>query len=151
MSILVDTNILLRAAEPSSTQHRECVDALQRLTEAKADQVVCAQVLIEFWVAATRPVSVNGLGMGAAEAKATLDDFLRTSRCLTEPPDIAARWRDVVTRYSVLGKQAHDARIVAIMGAHGISRILTLNVGDFSRYPHLDVTTPEQVLLGQYP
>src|SRR5437660_11835663 len=93
MAILVDTNILLRTAEPSSAQHRECVDALQRVTEAKADQVVCAQVLIEFWVAATRPVSVNGLGMGAAEAKATLDDFLRTSRCLTEPPDIAARWK----------------------------------------------------------
>jgi predicted nucleic acid-binding protein len=34
----------------------------------------------------------------------------------------------------VLGTQLYDARLVAAMLAHGIDRILTFNVADFSRY-----------------
>ena len=32
------------------------------------------------------------------------------------------------------GKQAYDARLVAVVKVHGIGRILTFNVGDFNRY-----------------
>jgi len=34
----------------------------------------------------------------------------------------------------VLGAQVYNARLVAAMLAHGINRILTFNVADFSRY-----------------
>jgi predicted nucleic acid-binding protein len=146
MPILLDTNILLRIAEPTAVSHRECVDAVQRLVISNSEPIVCAQILIEFWVVATRPTLVNGLAMDVAEARSTLDDFGRLSRCLPEPPDMARRWREVVEQHLVLGKEAHDARIVALMLAHGIDQLLTLNTMDFARYPHLKCLTPSAVL-----
>jgi predicted nucleic acid-binding protein len=32
-----------------------------------------------------------------------------------------------------MGVQVHDARIVAVMNVHGVTHLLTLNGGDFSR------------------
>jgi predicted nucleic acid-binding protein len=55
-------------------------------------------------------------------------------------PDTAAvheHWRRLVVEYRVSGRQVHDARLVAVMLAHGILRLLTLNVGDFERYGSL--------------
>jgi hypothetical protein len=48
----------------------------------------------------------------------------------------------------VSGKKAHDARLVAAMLAHGLSRLLTFNVSDFARYPGITVLEPAQVLAG---
>jgi len=146
MPILIDTNILLRVAEPSSAEHRECVDALQLLAKSIRGPVLCAQTMIEFWVVATRPVAVNGLGMDSVEASATLDYFERLMRCLPEPADMAARWRDVADQYGVIGKPAHDARLVALMLASGINEIISLNVGDFKRYGSIRCFTPQDIL-----
>ncbi|MEN6357468.1 MAG: hypothetical protein ABFD83_10330 [Armatimonadota bacterium] len=52
-----------------------------------------------------------------------------------------------MTNNNVNGKQAHDARIVALMLAHGITHILTLNPGDFSRYTGVTPVTPNEVNL----
>jgi hypothetical protein len=37
--------------------------------------------------------------------------------------------------HGVIGSQVYDARLVAAMTVHGVGRILTFNVADFSRYP----------------
>ena len=150
MAILVDTNVLLRVAEPTSAEHRECTDAMNVLIGSRRGEmepVFCAQVSIEFWVVATRPVNVNGLGMDAVEAAATLDGFEGMMRCLPEPVDAQVRWRDVIDRYGAMGKTAHDARLIAVMLANGVDRILTLNAADFRRYsPAIKSFSPQDVL-----
>jgi hypothetical protein len=45
----------------------------------------------------------------------------------------------------VSGKQVHDARIVALMQALGVTRLLTLNPSDFSRYPEITIIEPQDV------
>lgn len=150
MAILVDTNVLLRVAEPTSAEHRECTDAMSVLTGSRRGEmepVFCAQNSIEFWVVATRPVNVNGLGMGAVEAAATLDGFEGMMRCLPEPADAQVRWRNVITLYGAVGKTAHDARLVAVMLANGVDQILTLNAADFRRYsPAIKSFSPQDIL-----
>jgi predicted nucleic acid-binding protein len=64
---------------------------------------------------------------------------------LQEPPDNGARWRALVNSHSVLGKQAHDTRLVALMEAHGLTHLLTLNAGDFARFPEVTCVEPAQV------
>jgi hypothetical protein len=52
-------------------------------------------------------------------------------------PDILAiyrLWRLLVDSYSVIGRQVYDARLVAVMQAHGITHLLTLDSTDFRRY-----------------
>jgi predicted nucleic acid-binding protein len=55
-------------------------------------------------------------------------------------------WRRLVTAHQVSGKSAHDARLVALMQAHGVARRVTLNPGDFARYQEIGCLTPQQVL-----
>jgi predicted nucleic acid-binding protein len=51
-----------------------------------------------------------------------------------DDPAIYPIWKGLVITHRVLGTQLYDARLVAAMLAHGIDRILTFNVADFSRY-----------------
>lgn len=115
--------------------HAAARQALQRLTIAGASLVVTRQNLIEFWAVATRPLSVNGLGLITAQAVTEIANFKAAFRLLAESPATFTEWERIAAQYSVSGKQAHDAHLVAVMKVHGIGRIMTFNVGDFSRYP----------------
>ena len=64
---------------------------------------------------------------------------------LPETPAIYPAWEALVTRYQVVGKPAHDARLVAAMRVHNLSAILTFDRTGFSRYPGIEVVHPEQV------
>ena len=146
MRYLVDTNVLLRWAHADSPDHSLCTETVDGLLEAGQEPCVCAQVLIEFWAVATRPLDVNGLGLTPAQVRGHMADLREIFTCLPEPPDMADRWQAVADKHSVAGKQAHDARIVALMQAHDITYILTLNPGDFARYQEITAVTPQEVL-----
>jgi len=142
---LIDTNVFLRASDASSLQHQVCVDALAALAR-RGGAVVCAQVIIEFWVAATRPRNVNGIEMTFDAAGQTVADILNTFQCLDEAPRIIELWNGLRTMHRVLGKPAHDARLIALMQFHRIRRLVTINVADFKRYRDVDCVTPDQVV-----
>ena len=71
MRILVDTNILLRIAQPGSPHHHDALAALDVLEQAGHELCLVPQVVYEYLVAATRPVNVNGLAMTAEETRTT--------------------------------------------------------------------------------
>ncbi len=52
------------------------------------------------------------------------------------------RWLGLVEGHRVIGKQAHDARLVALMLEHEIRHIVTFNGADFVRYPEVRVIDP---------
>jgi predicted nucleic acid-binding protein len=45
----------------------------------------------------------------------------------------------------VVGKQAHDARLVAVTLVHGITHLLTFNTDDFKRYDEITVVNPKDI------
>ena len=92
---------------------------------------------------ATRPVSENGLGMTVEMAARELSVLKRLFSLLPETPPVFEEWERLVTTHRVSGKNTHDARIVAAMDIHGITRILTFNVRDFTRYPGISAVHPE--------
>ena len=59
----MDTNILLRGAQPSHPMHADAVNAQAALRQRGDQPCIVAQNLIEFRAVATRPVAANGLGM----------------------------------------------------------------------------------------
>ncbi len=65
---------------------------------------------------------------------------------LPDPPTLYDSWRRIVFDAKVLGKQVHDARIVAFMSGHGITHLVTLNPRDFSRYAGISVVHPSQLI-----
>lgn len=146
MRYLVDTNVLLRRADADSVEHAVCSEAVDRLLEAGQEPCVCAQVLIEFWSVSTRPKKVNGLDLPPSVASQLVAEFRTTFTRLPEAPDMAERWQAIAEKHSVQGKQAHDARIVALMLAHNITHLLTLNSDDFARYAEITTVTPQEIL-----
>jgi predicted nucleic acid-binding protein len=104
-----------------------------------------AQNLIELWVVATRPLGENGLGLTAAEAAAELKRIKGMFLFLPETPAIYSTWEALVIQHQVIGKPAHDARLVAAMQVHGLTAILTFDKAGFSRYPGIEVVDPAKV------
>jgi len=68
-------------------------------------------------------------------------------RLADEPPELFHRWRQLVERHAVKGKQVHDARLVAVMLEGGLDRVLTFNVDDFRRYPDIVAVSPHSLAL----
>ncbi|MBW4539357.1 MAG: hypothetical protein KME43_09435 [Myxacorys chilensis ATA2-1-KO14] len=59
---LLDTNILIRLSDSASPDQLMIFNAIAQLITQGNQCVVTSQVLIEFWVVATRPSNVNRLG-----------------------------------------------------------------------------------------
>ena len=142
MKILIDANILIRLANPVDPGRIPSIDALDDLLDGGHEPMLVPQVLYEFWVVATRPVANNGLEMTVAETDADLAKFCARFEIIDDSDAIFATWRDLVTRYAVVGKLAHDARLVAAMICHGITHILTFNDQDFFRFSEIVVVNP---------
>ncbi len=143
MLVIVDTNLLLRFAEIKHQHHRIAVEAMQSLRLAGHELCLVPQNHYEFWVVATRPIALNGLGMSPAEAGKALDNMIPPLfRILRDERAIYDNWRSIVSKDSVQGKNAHDARLVAAMIRHRVKHILTFNVSDFERYSEIVVLNP---------
>ena len=78
MRILIDTNVLLRSAEPGHAHYQSSVDSIDILRRMGHELTIVPQVLYEFWSVATRPIVNNGLGMMpvACSCRAGIDQEL---------------------------------------------------------------------------
>lgn len=147
MAYLVDTNLLLRRAQPHHPLNAVARMALETLRDRSEEMCVTPQNLIEFWSVATRPVSsLNGLGLTPEQAGQEITQLEGFFRLLPDIPGIYPHWRRLVVAVGVSGRQVHDARLVAVMLAHHISHLLTFNTGDFTRYASIAVVHPQDVV-----
>lgn len=147
--ILLDTNILLRVVQQSSSDHSLAMSAVIKLAQAGTEMCIVPQVIYEFWVAATRPLGSNGLGWDIPTVEVTVNSFLEEYQLLKDERGVFTHWQSLVSTYRVAGKNAHDARLVAAMKRHGLTRILTFNGADFRRYSDIEVLSPADLSSGQ--
>jgi predicted nucleic acid-binding protein len=138
MAVLVDTNILVRLAQPHHPRARIAVRALRNLRAGGETLHITQQNIVEFWAVSTRPIIANGLGFTTEQAAKEIGALKHLFVLLPELP-IQDAWERLVAEYRVSGKNAHDARLVAAMVVHGIESILTFNVQDFVRYGEIRV------------
>jgi predicted nucleic acid-binding protein len=133
MAYLVDTSILGRLANTADAFHAVTTHAMVELHRRGEVLQITAQNLVEFRNVATRPKAVNGLGLSPAEAEAKAAVFEVTFPLLAETPDIYPAWKALVVALGVIGKQVHDARLVAVCHVHRVTHLLTFNVGHFAQ------------------
>lgn len=135
MIVLVDTGILLRMLEPTDPRHSAVRTGVRALRARGDSLVITAQNAAEFWNVCTRPASARGgYGLSVDDAYWRLCIIERLFPVIPEVSSAYQIWRDLLVAYGVMGVQVHDAGLVAIMLAHGITHILTLNGSDFTRY-----------------
>lgn len=149
-SYLLDTNVVLRLIDRNDPKHGTCVSAIETLTEQEQDIRLAPQVLVEFWVVATRPTSTQnnerrGLGWSPTATDQHIGNLCRLFHLDVETPDLFGQWRQLVNIADTRGKRAHDARIAAFMKLHGINAIVTLNPSDFHGFG-VQIVEPEQLV-----
>ena len=135
MTVLLDSNILARLAQSTHSMHATARAAVASLQRSGQTLRTVPQNIYEFRVVSTRPVTANGLGMSASEASVELARLQVLFPVLLDNPSLFVEWRNLVTMHNVLGKNAHDARLVASMTIHGISNLLTFNVEPLQPLP----------------
>lgn len=149
MAHLIDTNVLVRLANMADASHAVAARSVLELHRRGEVLHLTSQVLIEFRNVATRPNVVNGLGLSTVDAEAQASGFEAAFPLLAETPDIYTAWKALVEALGVVGKQVHDARLVAVCHAHGVTHLLTFNAGHFARManegPGLVVVDPANV------
>jgi predicted nucleic acid-binding protein len=134
MRVLVDTNVLLRSAQPNHLLGPQAIRAVSKLLRQNDAVFFCSQNIAEFWSVATRSVEKNGLGFSHEEA---LQEVASIESLLTLLPDIPAIypvWKQLVRDHRVQGVKVYDARLVAIMSVHAVDSVLTFNSSDFKRF-----------------
>jgi predicted nucleic acid-binding protein len=148
MACLADTNVAARWVLPDDPQHELVNRAVSALRARGEGVYVTPQNLLEFHALATRPLDANGLGMTSAEARAKAQEIEAVFPLLPDTAAVYPLWCELVDRHGVLGRQVYDARLVAVMLAHGVTRLLTLNPSHFGRFREIEVLQPAEVIVG---
>ena len=90
MSVLVDTNVLLRRTQPNHEHHAVAMESVGRLLAANETVCFTPQNISEFWNVVTRPVAHNGLGFSVSLVAGEVEKIERILTLLRElaPPRI---------------------------------------------------------------
>ncbi len=141
-SYLLDTNVVLRLIDRQDRKHTVCRAAVDILIQRQEKLCLAPQILVEFWVVATRPVKVNGFGWEPEQTDLYIGKLCQLFHLRDEDPNLFEYWRQLVKRVGVRGKRAHDARLAAFMTCHSIESVLTLNPKDFDNF-EVNVVEPD--------
>lgn len=147
--VLIDSNVIARFLDTANPRQPQIQNAISQLTQEGRILVYVPQVVAELANFLTRPVAERGFGFSAAEAVDTLDRLEQLF--VLGYPDAETEYRifrELHGELRVIGKQAHDLRLVAACRTLGIPNLFTLNPRHFARAAaggHIEVMTPEAV------
>ena len=140
---VVDTNVLVYAADESAPEHERCHALLERWRRTSGAWYVTWGICYEFLRVVTHP-RVFRRPWSSREAWSFVDALLATPSLdlLVEGErhaDVLASLIADVPQLS--GNLLHDAHTAALMREHGVRTIYTRDT-DFHRFPDLDVLDP---------
>jgi predicted nucleic acid-binding protein len=143
--------VLLRLVNRHDTDHDVVRNAVRSLVASNQQLLIATQNVAEFLNVATRPTANNGLAMKSTDAT---DLFLREiqsiASVLLEGDATHGEFLRLVTQFDVIGKQVHDARLVAVMLTWQVENLLTLNDRHFRRFEPegIVIVTPADLVSG---
>jgi uncharacterized protein len=142
LMLVVDTNILVYAADAESPWHRRARDWIERRRGEPDAWYVTWPILYEFMRVTTHP-RVMRKPWSAAGAFAFVSALLASPglSVLAATERHAAVAAQVIAELPWLaGNLVHDAHTAILMREHGVARICTRDT-DFHRFPFLEVVS----------
>lgn len=142
---VVDTNVLVYAADADAPEHEPCRSALEEWRLGRTPWYLTWGIVYEFLRVVTHPrvlrspfETVGAMSfVEAVLASPSVHLLTETSRHL----EVLAEVVDEVTLLA--GNLYHDAHTAALMRENGLRSIVTRDT-DFHRFPFLDVIDPLQ-------
>jgi toxin-antitoxin system PIN domain toxin len=143
MMFVVDTNILVYAADRSFPEHEACRKRLEEWRAGSAPWYLTWGIVYEFLRVVTHP-RVLKRPWRVPEAWRFVEAVLasETLGMLVETPRHAALAAQTMCEVAGLeGNLMHDGHTAVLMREHGLRRIVTRD-SHFHRFPFLDVVDP---------
>ncbi len=137
--LFCDTNVLLSAVDRKRSLNPQALHVLNVLPNQGIELCVSGQIVREFLAVCTRPIDMNGLGLSTQLAVRNAEAIVERSTMLEENRGVAERLLRIAQAAKCLGKQLHDANVVATMQEHGLTRLVTDNLSDFRRFGELEL------------
>jgi len=134
VAYLLDTNVLVRLANVNDVAYLVAGRALAALHRRGEVVHITPQNLIEFRNVGPRPLALNGLGLTSLGVELKSIGFESSFPLLPDTPAIYPAWKTLVSAAKVIGKQVHDARLMAVCQVYGLTHLLTFNTADFVRF-----------------
>ncbi len=140
---VVDTNVLLYAADRTAPEHEKCRLLVQRWREQSSPWYLTWSIVYEFLRVATHPrVFRNPFSLGDAWSFIEAVLVAQSAGLLVETKFHQHVANEVFAELPDLrGNLVFDARIAILMREHGIKTIYTRDT-DFNRFAFLDVVDP---------
>jgi toxin-antitoxin system PIN domain toxin len=140
---LLDTNVLVYAADETSPFYNRSRDLMDRGLSGQTLLCVCPQVLIEFFAIITDSRRVEN-PREPEEAVEEIEKYLLSKNILKIYPkeDTLQRTMILVKKYNLKRQRVFDAQLVATMLSNGIEQIYTFNQEDFSKFDEIEVLIP---------
>jgi predicted nucleic acid-binding protein len=143
--LFLDTNVLVAATDESRPFHAVARKLIAHGRSVGLHGATSGQVIREYLVVATRPLSANGLGLSPADALGNVEKMTRHLQFCEESESVSLRLRRLAGAGQISGKAIHDANIVATLMEQGIDLLATENPEDFSGYPEIGMVRLSEV------
>jgi len=140
---LLDTNILVYAADETSPFHQAAVSLREKGLKGETLLCVCPQVLNEFFAIITDPRRVNN-PRTPKEAILEMGKYFHSKSILKiyPGPNIVKIILDLLKRYEVTRQEIFDLQLVATMLSNNVTRLYTYNQADFLKFKEIEVLSP---------
>jgi len=140
---LLDTNILVYAADESSPFHQATVDLRDKGLKGETLLCICPQILNEFFAIVTDPKRVHN-PRTQKEAILEMEKYFHAKNILKiyPGPEITEKILDLLKRYEIARQEIFDLQLVATMLSNNITRLYTYNHDDFSKFEEIEVLSP---------
>ena len=141
---LLDTNILVYAADETSEFYVPAKEIRDRGVQGDIPVAVSAQILFEFFAVITNPRRVTQ-PRSPQEAQEEMEKYLQAPQIRKIYPgeDITNRVLALLQQHPQITRQdIFDCLLVATMQTNGIRRIYTYNRQHFTPFADIEVLTP---------
>ena len=140
---LVDTNVLVYAADESSPFHKASKNLRDKGLRGQVSLCIFPQILSEFFAVITDSKRVTN-PRSQQEAITEIEKYFRSKQISKFPPgpDVIEIMLDLLNRYNIKKQEIFDLQLVATMLSNDITRIYTFNYGHFQKFKEIEALEP---------
>lgn len=140
-NVFVDTNVLFHARVTQSPFHQVADEMLTQFV-ATGNKIWLSRQIFREYLSVMSRLGKFPIAIPIASLTDDIQEFESRFEIAEDGPQVTASLLTLLNTIPTLGKQVHDANIVATMLASGVTKLLTQNVADFQRYSHLITVIP---------
>lgn len=134
-TIFIDTNVLFYSNDALSVFGKQAIHRIGELASANNELAISSQIIREYTHVTLRNALYHKVDLktSISAVQQNISVFQRDFTILHDSPEILEEWNALLPALTT-HKDVFDFNVAATMKIHGISYLLTHNMGDFIKF-----------------